>query len=153
MKILKATLLVLTLSYSFALQAQEAEATNETKLDKKSYYKQRALEDAKYEQKFTAETKEEDEAFWEEQKNYEKSLKRKDREAHKAYMKGKKDAYAEHYAHCDAQCHHGHHYYQYATFYYYRYNDYYYNRYPNRGNSVNTNVRINSPKIRIGLGL
>jgi len=153
MKILKTTALVLTLSFSFVLQAQESVESNKTKVDKKSYYQQRAKEDAKYEQQFTAENKDEEEAFWEEQKAYESELKRKDRSAYRAYMQGKKDAYAEHYEHCDTHCHHGYHYYHHASFYYYRYDNYYYNRYPNRGTSVNTRVRLNTPRVRVGLGL
>ena len=153
MKLLKTATLVLILSLSFVLQAQEPEASNDTKIDKKSYYQKRAAEDAKYEQQFKAETKAEEEAFWEEQKEYERDLKRKDRIAYKAYMQGKKDAYAEHYEHCDAHCHHGYHYYHHASFYYYRYDDYYYNRYSGRGTSVNTRVRLNTPRVRVGLGL
>ncbi len=152
MKILKTTALVLTLSFSFVLQAQESVASNETKVDKKSYYQQRAKEDAKYEQQFTAESKEDEEAFWEEQKAYEKNLKQKDRKAHRAYMQGKKDAYAEHYAHCNHHCHHSDYYYNHASFYYYGYHGYYYDR-PQRSRSIRTNVNLGTPRVRVGLGL
>lgn len=112
MKIFKTTLVLIILGFSSMISAQNETASKETKEDKMSYYEKRALEDAKYEQQFQADNKAEEETFWEEQKSYEKELKRKDR---KAYMKGKRDAYAEHYDHC----HHSEHYYHHATFYYY----------------------------------
>lgn len=153
MKLLKTTIFILAISFSFTIHAQEAEATTQTKLDKESYYKKRAAEDAEYEQQFKAENKKEDEAFWEDQKAYEKELKQNDRKAYRAYIKGKKDAYAEHYEHCNSHCHHGDHYYSHASFYYYRYNNYHYNRYPERRATIRSNVRVNTPSLRVGLGL
>lgn len=101
MKRIKNILTLVTLCASYVLLAQEAQISDSTKLDKKTYYEQRALEDAKFEQQFTAKSKEEEKAFWKEQKQYEKELKKRDREAYHAYMEGKRDAYREHYAHCD----------------------------------------------------
>lgn len=150
MKIFKTSVFIIVLSFSFVIQAQDSESSNETKIDKKSYYQKRALEDAKYEQQFSAETKAEEETFWKDQKNYESDLKRKDRKAYKAYMKGKKDAYAEHYEHCSHNCHHSDYYYHHATFYYYRYDGYYYERYPRRS-TINTRVNVSTPNVRLGL--
>ena len=152
MKLLKTAIVIFFISISPILNAQEDAKDADTGIDKKSYYQKRAEEDAKYEQQFKAETEAEEKAFWKEQKAYEKELKRKDRVAHRAYMKGKRDAYAEHYQHCDAHCHHGHYYYNHASFYYYRYDSYYY-RAPRNSNSINTNIRVSTPRVSVGLGL
>ncbi|MFD1163914.1 hypothetical protein [Hwangdonia seohaensis] len=152
MTLFKSIVLIAALSFSFAIQAQEAEVSNETKMDKKSYYQKRAQEDAKFEQEFSAKTEAEEEAFWKEQKAYEKDLKRRDRKAHKAYMKGKRDAYAEHYEHCNHHCHHSDYYYHHATVYYYRYDGHYSHRYPRR-NTVTTRINVSTPRIGLGLGI
>lgn len=122
-----------------------AQETNDEK--KLSYYEQRAREDAKFEQTLEmAEDEEED--FWQEQKVYEKDLKKRDKQAYKAYMKGKRDAYAEHAKICNEHCHHSHDYHSHVTFYYYReypsYRPYQYNT------RVNAGVRVNTPSVRIG---
>jgi hypothetical protein len=149
MKLFKTLIFIMVMGFSLVSLAQESETTNETTIDKKTYYEKRAKEDAEYEQQFSAKTKSEEKAFWNEQKNYENDLKQKDRKAYKAYMKGKKDAYASHYEHCNDYCHHSEYYYHHASFYYYRYDRYYYERYPRRG-SISTGVRINTPSVRIG---
>ncbi|SFW15441.1 hypothetical protein [Cellulophaga fucicola] len=129
---------------SFTVTAQEKKTTEKEKL---SYYEQRAKEDAAYEQSTEVVTEGEEE-FWEEQKAYEKDLKKRDRKAYRAYMKGKRDAYAEHAEHCDSHCHHSNYYHSHATFYY-SYNNY--RREPRRSTVVRTNVGIGIPKVRIGL--
>jgi hypothetical protein len=146
MKLLKTSIFILTIGLSFSINAQDSDFE-----DKKSYYEKRALEDAKYEQEFNAVNENEEEAFWEEQKDYEKDLKKRDRKAYRAYIKGKRDAYAEHYDHCDSHCHHGHHYYHHASFYYYRYDGYYYNRYPSRRSTISSRFRLNTPNVSLGL--
>ena len=150
MKLFKTSIFIIALGFSLVAQAQKSEVSNETKVDKKSYYQKRAIEDAKYEQQFSAETNAEEETFWKEQKNYENDLKEKDKKAYRAYMKGKRDAYANHYEHCDNHCHHSECYYQYASFYYYRYDGYYYERYPRR-NTVSVRTRINTLSVSLGL--
>ncbi|GAA4290346.1 hypothetical protein [Aestuariibaculum suncheonense] len=147
MKLFKTSAILLALSFSFNLQAQEQ---NENPQDKTSYYQKRAAEDAKFEQQFSAKTKADETTFWEEQKDYEKALKRRDKKAYKAYMKGKQDAYAEHYTHCNNHCHHSDHYYQHASFYYYRYQYHYYYNAP-RQRSFNTSVRLSTPGVRLGI--
>ncbi|MFG6687672.1 hypothetical protein ACGK9U_13890 [Mariniflexile sp. HNIBRBA6329] len=150
MKSIKFIALFLVTTTFYTANAQEVKASSETKIDSKSYYEQRAMEDAKYEQQFVAKSKKEEDAFWEEQKAYEAQLKKRDRKAYKAYMKGKKEAYASHYNHCDAHCHHSDYYYHNASFYYYRYDDYYYRRYPQR-RAVNTSVNVRTPRVSLGL--
>ncbi|AIY12917.1 hypothetical protein [Cellulophaga baltica] len=125
------------------------QAQTEEKIAAKTYYKQRALEDAKYEQEFTADDKITEEEFWDEQQAYEKDLKKRDRKAYRAYMKGKRDAYAEHYNHCDDHCHHSTHYYSHATYYYYGYNRNYYR--PSNRTTIRTSVRV--PSVRVGVGI
>ncbi|SMC36008.1 hypothetical protein [Cellulophaga tyrosinoxydans] len=143
----KVNLIVLVnLMFTVAVMAQVEDSK---KIDSKTYYEQRAEEDAKFEQSFVAEDEKSDEEFWETQKQYENDLKKRDRKAYKAYMKGKKDAYAEHYNHCDDHCHHSHHYYSHATFYYYGYNRNYYR--PTNRTTVRTNVGLNTSRIRVGL--
>tara|TARA_R110002050_G_scaffold104052_5_gene213248 strand:- start:13511 stop:13969 length:459 start_codon:yes stop_codon:yes gene_type:complete len=151
MKFFKSLVFIAALSLSFAAQSQESEASNNTTIDKKAYYQQRAIEDANYEQQFSAEVKADEEVFWKDQKAYEEDLKRKDRKAYRTYMKGKKDAYASHYKHCDNHCHHSDYYYHHASFYYYGYHEYNYQRSSYRRNSINTSVRLNTPSVRVGL--
>ncbi|WP_111309079.1 hypothetical protein [Confluentibacter sediminis] len=149
MKSLKNTLAFVALCFSITLMAQESEVSSETSLDKTSYYRTRAMEDAKFEQEFEAQTADEEKAFWDEKKTYEDELKKKDKEAYQAYVQGKKDAYKEHYDYCDDHCHHGEHYYTYATVYYrpYRHRYVVYRQYP----AVRTHVRVVTPRVRVGL--
>ncbi|NNF19456.1 MAG: hypothetical protein HKN61_06730 [Flavobacteriaceae bacterium] len=123
-------------------------AQEQTEEDRISYYEERGREDAIYEQNLTTKEEADEADFWEDQEAYEKELKARDRKAHRAYMKGKRDAYKEHYAYCDHHCHHGSHYYSHATFYYHGY----YRSYdrPSR-TRVNTGIRIGTPSVRIGL--
>ena len=148
MKLFKSFIFIIILGFSLASQAQESETRNETTIDKQSYYQKRAKEDALYEQQFSAETKADEEAFWKEQKNYEKDLKKKDRKAYRAYMKEKKNAYYNHYEHCNHHCHHSDYYYHHASFYYYRYD-----QYPRRNRTINTRVQVSTPRVRLGIGL
>lgn len=142
----------MTMSVSYFGYTQEKNIPDENNtIDKKTYYQKRAAEDAKYEQEFVAENKEEEDTFWDEQKEYEEDLKKRDRKAYRAYMQGKKDAYAEHYDHCNNHCHHSHGYYQHASFYYYGYNNYYYERYPKQRSTISTGVRVNAPSVRLGI--
>ncbi len=126
--------------------AQEVAPSEDEKL---SYYEQRAKEDAQFEQSQELAAEEEEE-FWESQKEYERKLKKRDKKAYKAYMKGKRDAYAEHRNHCDDHCHHSSHYHAHASFYYYNHNHYPYRSYPNR-TTVRTGIGISAPSVRIGL--
>ena len=151
MKNLAVTMVMIITVSSVQAQKNETRPTTENSKDKMTYYQKRAKEDAVYEQRFEAASEEENEAFWDEQESYEKDLKKRDRKAYRAYMKGKRDAYQEHYEHCDSHCHHDAHYYHHASFYYYGYrNHYYYDRYP-RGSSIHTRVRIGAPSVRLGI--
>jgi hypothetical protein len=147
MKSIKKLALITVLGFSVLVSAQESKTENTTKINKESYYQKRALEDAQYEQQFDAESKTDEDTFWKDQKQYEKDLKKRDREAYRAYIKEKKNAYARHYEHCDQHCHHSDYYYQHATFYYYRYDSY-----PRR-RTINTNVTVRTPRIRLGIGI
>jgi V8-like Glu-specific endopeptidase len=151
MKTKKFTLTIVALCCSYMIFAQSTEASNVSKQDKTSYYEMRAKEDAKYEQQLRTDSKEEDEDFWKEQKDYEKELKRRDRVAYRAYMRGKKDTYKAHYHNCDHHCLHSDRYYQYATFYYYGYHDHYYYQQNPRSSNVNARVSVGIPKVRLSL--
>lgn len=117
--------------------------------DRLSYYEQRAREDAAYEQSLVLK-EEEASDFWYDQEQYERELKKRDKKAYKAYMKGKRDAYAEHYENCGHHCHHGSHYYAHANFYYHGYRSHRYYHRPYRSH-IQTGIRIGSPKIGVGI--
>jgi hypothetical protein len=142
----------IALSFLNLLNAQEYNNMSETNesQDKKSYYEQRAKEDATFEQKFKAKSETEESEFWQNQKEYEKELKKRDRKAYRAYMQGKKDAYAEHYNHCDTHCHHSQSYYYHVSYYHHGYHRYYYERYPSR-NSISARIGVSTPRVRLGI--
>jgi hypothetical protein len=153
MKTVKTLLIIITCSFFFNGNAQEAKANLDAKIETKrsvSYYEQRGLEDAQYEQQFDAKSKTEEQAFWHEQKLYEKELKRNDRRAYRAYLQGKRDGYAAHYDHCDSHCNHSDYWYQHADYYYYEYRQ---PRYENRSSRPigNTRIGISTPNVRLGL--
>lgn len=150
MKSIKLLVLTTALGFSCLINAQDSENSKDSSTDKKSYYQKRAEEDAKFEQGFIAKTEAEEERFWEEQKTYENDLRQRDKKAYKAYMKGKRDAYANHYEHCDGHCHHSEHFYHHASFHYHGYSGYYYERYPRGRSSVRTSINIGTPKVRVG---
>lgn len=123
----------------------------ESNQDKQSYYEQRAKEDAAYEQSLASKEIDDEETFWEDQKTYEKDLKKRDKKAYKAYMKGKRDAYKEHQSHCNNHCHHSDYYHHYTTVYYYdsRYN----HNHPHYYRGVNARVSVGIPSAGVGLHL
>ncbi|MCM4166407.1 hypothetical protein KCTC52924_03340 [Arenibacter antarcticus] len=126
-----------------------AQAEKANKIENRSYYEQRAIEDAKYEQTQQLD-KDAEEDFWEDQKEYDRKLKKRDKKAYKAYLKGKRDAYSEHRQHCDSHCHHSQHYHSYASFYYYN-NAHYGNHRPHNRTTIRTGVGVRMPSVRIGL--
>jgi|TARA_B110000285_G_C15133505_1_gene625259 hypothetical protein len=146
---MKTTRLLLTAILCGAINFSYAQGyEKDTLLGKENYYTKRAKEDAKFEQGLNSKSKSEDKKFWKEQKQYERELKKRDEIAHSAYMKGKKDAYAVHSAHCNNHCNHGY-YYQYHANYYYHSNYRYerrYHRSPKR-----TSITLRTP--RIGLSV
>ncbi|WP_108424019.1 hypothetical protein [Flagellimonas amoyensis] len=146
MKHIEFFIMILALTFSTAMAAQE-NGTPETEQDRDSYYEQRAKEDAEYEQGLAMRNEEDEKDFWKDQDKYEKDLRKRDKKAYKAYMKGKRDAYAEHAAHCDSQCHHSGHYHRQAQIYY-TYHEYHY---PRRSTVVQTGVRVATP--RVGLSI
>jgi hypothetical protein len=146
MKATKA-ILAITLLFASAIsygQNQEKDSI----IGKEDYYKERAKEDAQFEQEFNSKSKSEDKSFWKDQRAYEKELKKKDKIAHKAYMQGKKDAYAEHNNHCDAHCNHGA-YYKFHVSYYYHHDQSYERRSYRRSNAARIVVKM--PSIRLGM--
>ncbi|MBD0832265.1 hypothetical protein [Aestuariibaculum sediminum] len=150
MKLIQTTTLLIVLSISVSIHAQDNPKEKQSKPDKTTYYKTRAIEDAKFEQSYKAENKTEAELFWESQEAYENNLKKRDKKAYKAYMKGKQEAYAEHYKHCDQHCHHSNHYYHRATMYYYGYHDHYYYHSPRR-RTLSTKINLGSSGLRLGV--
>jgi hypothetical protein len=154
MKTMKALFAVLFLGTIATMQAQDASVKNETRIntnaDKIAYYQQRGAADAKFEIAFEAKSKAEEKDFWKEQKAYEKELKKKNRTAYHAYFAGKQDAYREHHYHCDAHCHHNDSFYSQAGFYYDDYDQHNYQRTPS-STTVNTQIGVRTPSVRLGV--
>lgn len=153
MKTVKTLLIILTVSFLPTMNAQETSVTKNNEVETTStlsYYQQRGLEDAQYEQSFTASSKAEEQAFWKEQKQHEKDLKKKNRRGYKIYIQAKNDSYAEHHDHCHGNCHHSDYWYQNAGYYYYEYRQ---PRYENRasGTRVNTQIGVSAPQLRLGI--
>ena len=146
MKVIKSIFTIILFFSATFIFAQDSE--KKSKADIKRYYQQRAKEDAKFEQDFKGISKADENKFWKEQKEYEKELKKRDRVAYKAYLQGKKDAYSEHYEHCNNHCEHSTHYQYHANFYYYGY--YNNERRPYRRTS-HTSIKIGTPSVRLGL--
>ncbi len=149
MKTIKTILAIIFLGTIATVHAQENSVQGETRI---TYYQQRGEEDAKFEMEFTTKTKAEEKAFWKEQKEYEKELKKKNKKAYRAYIASKKEAYTEHYYHCDGHCHHNDSFYNHAAFYYYQYDRPNYQRVPTR-TSVNTQIGVGVPVPSVRLGL
>ncbi|WP_158841459.1 hypothetical protein [Polaribacter sp. L3A8] len=137
--------IIIFISASF-ISAQDSEKMSKEEM--RNYYKVRAKEDAKFEQDFKAASKADEKKFWKEQKEYEKGLEERDHVAYNAYMQGKKDAYSEHYEHCNNHCEHSRHYHYYANFYY---NGYYKNERRHYKRTTNTSIKIGTPSVRLGL--
>jgi hypothetical protein len=158
MKTIKSLLILLFSGTIATVHAQEASVKSETNintnLDKITYYQQRGSEDANYELTFKAKTKTEEKAFWKEQKEYEKELKKKNRKAYRAYIASKEDVYTTHHSHCDAHCHHSDSFYGHAGFYYYEYDQRNHQRnYQRRpsNTSVNPQIGVRAPSVRLGI--
>jgi hypothetical protein len=136
------------------VNGQEARVKSETRINTNqeniSYYEQRGAEDAKYELQFKAKSKSDEQAFWHEQKQYEKELKKDNKRAYRAYVQSKEEAYAEHYHHCDDRCYHSDSFYQHAEFYYNEYDRRNYERSPSTI-SVNTQGGVRTPSVRLGV--
>jgi hypothetical protein len=152
MKTFKAALILIIFSFAPHMKAQQSKASDQAQLETKnsmSYYQRRGLEDTQHEQELEVKSKAEERTFWEEQKQYEKELKKNDRRAHRAYLQGKKEGYAAHYNYCDRDCHHSNYWYQHAGYYYYEYRE---PRYENRASrtTVNTQIGVSAPQVRLG---
>jgi hypothetical protein len=114
-----------------------------------SYYQRRGLEDAQHEQELEVKKKAEEHMLGR-TKKYEKELKKNDRRAHRAYLQGKKRGLCSAPHYCDSHCHHSEYWYQHAGYYYYEYRE---PRYENRASrtTVNTQIGVRTPQVRLGL--
>ena len=138
---------IMTLLFAFTMvasaTAQEGKNEMGQEQESLSYYEQRAKEDALYEQSLAMGNKEDEKDFWKDQKRYEKDLRKRNKEAYRAYMKGKSDAYSEHAAFCGQHCRHSEYYYQQAQFY----DSHSAYHYPRSNVAVRSNVRVTSPRV------
>jgi hypothetical protein len=151
------TINILTILFIFGFftttQAQEVKANYNSKVKSQnslSYYQERGKEDAIFEQNFKASTKSEERAFWKEQEQYEKKLKKENRRGYRVYIQSKNDAYAAHYHNCSNHCHHSEYWYEHAGYYYYEYREPR-NEYRPARAAVNTQIGISTPRVRVGL--
>jgi len=154
MKIIKTVLVIVFFGTVATMNAQEASMKSETRInanqDKIAYYENRGAEDARFELEFKATSKADEKAFWKEQKEYEKNLKKQNRKAYRAYIASKQEAYAEHHHNCDDHCYHSDSFYQHAGYYYNGYDQHNYHTSP-RSSSVNTQIQVNTPSVRLGV--
>jgi len=154
MQTIKSLLILLFLGTIATTRAQEGSLKSETNInvnpDKSTYYQQRGREDANYEFTFKAKTKAEEKAFWKEQKEYEKQLKKNNRKAYQSYIASKEDVYTTHHSYCDSHCHHNDAFYGHAGFYYYEYDQKNYQRRPSN-TPVHTQIGVRVPSVRLGI--
>lgn len=90
----------------------------DTKKEVIAFYTAMAQKDALFEQSIRLDSQEDEADFWNDQKNFEQSLKQHNYTAYKAYLQSKKEAYSHHEQHCEAISNHGEYYYLQASFYY-----------------------------------
>lgn len=154
MKSIKTVLAIAFFGIIGTVKGQEARVKSETRVnpnqDRIGYYEQRGAEDARFEFEFKSKSKADEKAFWKEQKEYEKNLKKQNRRAYRTYIASKQEAYAEHYHHCDGHCYHNDSFYHHAGYYYYGYDQRDYQTTPH-STSVNTQIRVNTPSVRLGV--
>lgn len=154
MKAIKTIILITLFGIIGTANAQEARVKSEARIDTNQnsigYYERRGAEDARFELEFKTKSKADEKAFWKEQKEYEKNLKKQNKKAYRVYIASKQDAYTEHHHHCDAYCYHSDSFYQHAGYYYYGYDQHNYQASP-RSASVNTQIRVNTPSVRLGV--
>lgn len=153
MKTVKSIVIIMIFCFLPKVNAQESGFNQDIKVQTKnelSYYQQRGLKDAQHEQQLKVKGKNEERAFWKEQKQYEKELRKNNRRAYNAYLQAKKDGYAAHHNHCDIHCNHSNYWYQNAAYYYYGYRQpHYENRAPR--SSINTQIEVGMPRVKLGV--
>ncbi len=82
-----------------------------------SFFEQQAWEDATVEQQLRISEEEDQDDFWEDQKNFEMALKKNNYKDYQVYLYAKCEAYAAHEAQCSDRCAHGSHFVRQAAFY------------------------------------
>jgi hypothetical protein len=154
MKNLKTIFAIVFFAIVANVNAQQARVRSEIRINSNqqniAYYQQRGAEDARYELQFKANSKSDERAFWQEQKQFEKELKKDNKRAYRVYIQSKEEVYANHYHHCDNHCHHSDAFYQHAEFYYSEYDRRNYQRNPSTI-SVNTQIGVRTPRVRLGI--
>ncbi len=85
--------------------------------DRIAFFKNRAWQDAKNEQNLQYTHLEDERDYWNDQRNFEKALKKLSYLTYQTYLAAKKDAYDEHATVCNDSCNHGVYYYNMSAFY------------------------------------
>jgi hypothetical protein len=153
MNTINTLILLFTFGFLTNVQSQETKATYSSELKSKnnlSYYQTKGEQDAELEKKFKASSRSEERAFWKEQEQYEKNLKKENKRAYRVYVQSKNDAYAAHFHSCSDHCHHSDYWYQHAGYYYYEYRQPK-NEYRPLRTTVNTHIGVSTPRVGVGL--
>lgn len=82
-----------------------------------TFFMEKALEDATYEQNIKLSSLEDEIDFWKDQRNYEQALKKKSYTGYQVYVNTKLEAYENHSLVCETPQKHGGHYFLQANFY------------------------------------
>jgi hypothetical protein len=82
-----------------------------------TFFMEKALEDAIYEQNIQLKLAEDEIDFWKDQRNYERALKKKSYTAYQVYVNTKLEAYDNHRLECKSPHQHSDHYFLQAAFY------------------------------------
>ncbi|NAS10692.1 hypothetical protein [Poritiphilus flavus] len=106
-------LLLLLLFAPAGLVAQEGTK----KADLLRFFEERAREDARNEHLLKHTHPEDERDYWADQRNFEKDLKKLSYKTYQAYLKEKRNAYADQSMQCDSSCSHSDYYYRMAAFY------------------------------------
>ena len=82
-----------------------------------TFFMEKALEDANYEQSIQLKNAEDEVDFWNDQRNYERALKKLSYTAYQVYVNTKLEAYDNHSLTCETPHKHSDHYFLQANFY------------------------------------
>ena len=110
----------ITLFIHIAAFCCQGELYAQAKVEKQralTFFMEKALEDAVYEHNIQLTNTEDEIDFWNDQRNYERALKKLSYTAYQVYVNTKLEAYDNHRLICDAPQNHSKHYLQQANFY------------------------------------
>jgi len=104
-------------SVAFCFQGELYSQAKEELPKALTFFMEKALEDAIYEQNIKLQFSEDEIDFWKDQRNYERALKKKSYTAYQVYINTKLEAYDSHRLVCETPHKHSEHYLFQETFY------------------------------------